>query len=101
MLHGDPWWSLCCPLGVHAAWRPTGDLQWCPVGSMLHGVMPFGGPCCIPVVQRSPRVLAAADLDHEQREEQEEHGHAEAGAVHRLVAHQHGTVHVALHPRQR
>jgi len=56
------------------------------------------GPLSLPVVQRGPWVPAAADLDHEQGEEQEEHGHAEAGAVHRLVAHQHVAVHMTLDP---
>lgn len=54
-----------------------------------------------PVVQSSAGVLAALHSDHEQREEQEEHGHAEANAVHGLVANQHITVHVTLHARDR
>lgn len=41
-------------------------------------------------------VLAALDLDGDEGKEQEEHGHAEAHPIHRLVAHQHITVHVAL-----
>jgi len=52
-----------------------------------------------PVVQRRPGVVAALHLDHEQREEQEEQRHAEADAVHRLVADQHVAVHVALDAR--
>lgn len=55
----------------------------------------------MPIVQRSSGVLAALDFDHEQREEEKEHGHAEANAVHSLVANQHITVHVTLHARNR
>lgn len=54
-----------------------------------------------PVVQSSSGVLATLDFDHKQREEQEEHGHAEANAVHSLVADQHVTVHMTLHARNR
>lgn len=49
----------------------------------------------------SSRVLAAFHFDHEQREEQEEDGHGEADAVHGPVAHQHVTVDVAAHTRDR
>lgn len=52
-------------------------------------------------MQRSSGVLAALDFDHEQREEEEKHGHAEANAVHGLVADQHVTVDVALDTRDR
>lgn len=45
--------------------------------------------------------MATPDFDHEQREEQEEHGHPEANAVNRLVANQHITVHMTLHTRNR
>lgn len=50
-----------------------------------------------PVVQCSSRVVATLDLYHEQREEQEEHGHAEANTVHSLIADKHVTVHMTLH----
>lgn len=50
-------------------------------------------------MQRSSGVSAALDFDHEQRKEKEKDGHAEANAVHRLVADQHVAVHVALHAR--
>ena len=52
-----------------------------------------------PVVQCGSGVLTAPDFDHEQGEEQEEHGHAEADAVHSLIANQHITVHMPLHTR--
>lgn len=52
-------------------------------------------------MQRSSRVLTALDFDHEQREEEEKHGHAEANAVHSLVADQHVTVDVTLDARNR
>lgn len=54
-----------------------------------------------PIVQRSSGVLAALDFDHEQREEQEEHGHSKANAVHSLVANQNITVHMTLHTGNR
>lgn len=49
-----------------------------------------------PIVQPSSRVLAALHFDHEERKEQEEHGHAKANTVHSLVTNQHVTVHVTL-----
>lgn len=52
-------------------------------------------------MQRSSGVLAALDFDHQQREEEEKHGHAEANAIHGLVADQHVTVDVALNTRNR
>lgn len=52
-------------------------------------------------MQRSSGVLAALHFDHQQREEEEKHGHAEADAVHGLVAHQHVTVDVTLDARKR
>lgn len=55
----------------------------------------------LPIVQCGPWVLAALDFDHEQREEQEEHGHAKANTVHSLVANQNITVHVTLHTGNR
>lgn len=54
--------------------------------------MPF-----LPVVYCSSRILATLDLDHNEGEEQEEHGHAKADAVHSLVADQDITVHMTLH----
>lgn len=54
-----------------------------------------------PIVQCCSGVLAALNFDHEQREEQEEHGHAEANAVHSLVANQHIAVHMTLHTGNR
>lgn len=54
-----------------------------------------------PIVKCGPGVQAAFNFDHEQREEQEEHGHAKTDTVHSLVADQHITVNVALHNRNR
>lgn len=44
-------------------------------------------------------VLAALNLDHDEREKQEEHSHSKAHAIHRFVANQHVTVHVTFDPR--
>lgn len=46
-------------------------------------------------------ILAALDLDHEEGEEKEEHGHAEAHAVHGLVADEDVTVHMASFTKPR
>lgn len=43
-------------------------------------------------------VLAALDLHHDEREEQEEHGHSKAHAIHGLIPNQHIAVHVTFDP---
>ena len=40
----------------------------------------------LPILDSSTAVFAAADLNHNSREEEEEAGHGETHAVHRLVA---------------
>lgn len=52
-----------------------------------------------PIVKCSSGVQAAFNFDHEQREEQEEHGHTKTNTVYSLVANQHITVNVSLHTR--
>lgn len=54
-----------------------------------------------PVLQGSPRVLAAAHAHHEHGEEAEEGGHGEAHAIHGLVAQEAAAVHVGLDPQHR
>lgn len=49
-----------------------------------------------PVLDGSSRVLAGAHSDHDDGEQEEEAGHGEAHAVHRLVAHDDVTVHPVL-----
>lgn len=46
-----------------------------------------------PVLDAGSGVLAAAHSDHDDGEQEEEAGHGEAHAVHRLVAHEDVTVH--------
>lgn len=50
-----------------------------------------------PVLDGGSGVFAAAHSDHDDGEEEEEAGHGEAHAVHRLVAHDDVTVHLVLH----
>lgn len=50
-----------------------------------------------PVLDGGSGVFAAAHADHDDGEEEEEAGHGEAHAVHRLVAHDHLAVHLVLH----
>ena len=47
----------------------------------------------------STAVFAAADLNHNSREEEEEAGHGETHAVHRLVAEDDITVHKVIQAR--
>lgn len=48
-------------------------------------------------MHRGSWIFAALNLDHDKREQKEEHGHAKAHAVHGLVAHQHVAVHMSLY----
>lgn len=50
-----------------------------------------------PILDGGSGVLAAAHSDHDDGEEEEEAGHGEAHAVHRLVAHNDVTVHLVLY----
>lgn len=50
----------------------------------------------LPVVNYCSGILAVFYVDHEEGEGQEEHAHAKAHPVHRLVAHKDLTVHAAL-----
>lgn len=50
-----------------------------------------------PVLDGGSGVFAAAHSDHDDGEEEEEAGHGEAHAVHRLVAHDDVAVHLVLH----
>lgn len=52
-------------------------------------------------MHRSSWILAALNLDHEEREQEEEHGHAKAHTVHGLVTHQNVTVHMTLYAGDR
>lgn len=52
-----------------------------------------------PILDGGSGVLAAAHSDHDDGEEEEEAGHGEAHAVHRLVAHNDVTVHLVLYAR--
>ena len=53
----------------------------------------------LPILDSSTAVFAAADLNHNCREEEEEAGHGEAHAVHRLVAQDDITVHNVINAR--
>lgn len=55
--------------------------------------------CCLPVVDGCTRVSAVLGVDHQNGEHQEPHAHAEAEAVHGLVAHEHVAVDVRLDAR--
>lgn len=55
--------------------------------------------CCLPVVDGCTRVSAVLGVDHQNGEHQEPHAHAEAEAVHGLVAHEHVAVDVGLDAR--
>lgn len=52
-----------------------------------------------PILDGSSGVLAAAHSNHDDGEEEEEARHGEAHTVHRLVAHNDVTVHVARYVR--
>lgn len=52
-----------------------------------------------PVLDGGSGVFTATHADHDDGEEEEEAGHGEAHAVHRLVAHDDLTVHLVLHSR--
>lgn len=53
----------------------------------------------IPILDRRPWVFAAANTNHDDGEEEEEAGHGETHAVHRLVAHNDVTVDFILNAR--
>lgn len=53
----------------------------------------------IPVMHSSSWVLAALDLYHDEREEQEEHGHPKTHTIHSLIAHQHIAIHMTFDSR--
>lgn len=55
----------------------------------------------LPVVDGSTGVSAVLDVNHQDGKPQEPHAHAEADAVHCLVAHEHLTVDIGLHARDR
>lgn len=51
---------------------------------------------CLPIVDGSTGVSAVLDVNHKNGKPQEPHTHAEADAVHCLVAHKHFTVDISL-----
>lgn len=55
----------------------------------------------LPILKGTTGIFTAANAEHDGGEEEEEAGHGEAHAVHRLVAHDDITVHLVFNPRYR
>lgn len=55
----------------------------------------------LPILKGSTRIFTATNAEHDGGKEEEEAGHGETHAVHRLVAHDDITVHLVFNPRYR
>ena len=82
--------------GVKTILRESSVHVWPPESSILSLYRAEPEVQHLPILEGGSRVLAAAHSDHDDGEEEEEAGHGEAHAVHRLVAHDDVTVHLVV-----